>query len=111
MAQVPAKLIHIRGVVQGVGFRPFVSRLAVRLGLTGSVANLGAFVEVHLQGSPENMALFLTALQTEAPERASIREVEVRDITEEAAPAFEIVESGQRVSDILIPPDIATCPQ
>ena len=111
MAQVPAKLIHIRGVVQGVGFRPFVSRLAVRLGLTGSVANLGAFVEVHLQGSPENMALFLTALQTEAPERASIREVEVRDITEEAAPAFEIVESGQRVSDILIPPDIATCPK
>ena len=53
MALVPAKLIHIRGVVQGVGFRPFVSRLAVRLGLTGSVANLGAFVEVHLQGLPE----------------------------------------------------------
>ena len=72
MAQVPAKLIHIQGVVQGVGFRPFVSRLAVRLGLTGSVANLGAFVEVHLQGPPEKMEQFLDFLKVEAPERADI---------------------------------------
>lgn len=111
MALVPAKLIHIRGVVQGVGFRPFVSRLAVRLGLTGSVANLGAFVEVHLQGLPEKQEQFLDLLKTEVPDRATVSEVDVFDIQEEAATDFQIIESGRRVSDILLPPDIATCPK
>ncbi|MBQ4336355.1 MAG: acylphosphatase, partial [Lentisphaeria bacterium] len=111
MRPVPAKIIHIYGVVQGVGFRPFVSRLAARLGLTGSVANLGAFVEIHLQGTPENMERFLRLLPEEAPERAAIREIEVEDTAEEPVSTFEIVASAQHISDILIPPDIATCPR
>ncbi|MBQ7393409.1 MAG: carbamoyltransferase HypF [Lentisphaeria bacterium] len=111
MRPVPAKIIHIYGVVQGVGFRPFVSRLAARLGLTGSVANLGAFVEIHLQGTPENMERFLRLLPEEAPERAAIREIAVEDTAEEPVSTFEIVASAQHISDILIPPDIATCPR
>ena len=59
---VSTTVYRIYGVVQGVGFRPFVSRIAVRAGLTGSVANKGSYVEVHAQGGDEALKAFRDAL-------------------------------------------------
>ena len=72
-ASVSTTVFRIYGVVQGVGFRPFVSRIAVRAGLTGSVANKGSYVEVHAQGGEEALKGFRLALEHEAPARTAIR--------------------------------------
>lgn len=103
------KVIRIYGIVQGVGFRPFVSRIADRIGITGSVANKGSYVEVHAQSSQDQMEAFLTALKTEAPKRSSILKIDVHDVIEPKAVSFEIIESEKEEGDIFVSPDIATC--
>ena len=62
--------IRVRGVVQGVGFRPFVYRLAQDLGLTGWVLNGEGGVEIHVEGNSQNTADFLLRIKTEAPPAA-----------------------------------------
>ena len=59
---ISTTIYRIYGVVQGVGFRPLVSRIAVRAGLTGSVANKGSYVEVHAQGHEDALKDFRAAL-------------------------------------------------
>ena len=58
-AQSPyiSKVVRLYGIVQGVGFRPFVSRTALQYGITGSVANKGSYVEVHCAGTAEQLEL------------------------------------------------------
>ena len=107
---VPAKRIRIFGIVQGVGFRPFVSRAASRLGLRGSVSNRGSYVEVHVQGTEEAEAEFLSVLEKEAPERSTILRLEVKETREPEASAFVITESEHEQGSIFVSPDIATCP-
>ena len=62
----------IFGIVQGVGFRPFVSRTANALGITGDVCNKGSYVEVRAQGTKDALQDFRKKLETEPPERAVI---------------------------------------
>ena len=107
---VSAKRIRIYGIVQGVGFRPFVSRAAVRLGLRGSVSNRGSYVEVHLQGPERAEAEFLSVLERESPERSTILRIEEKEIQEPAASGFIIAESEYEQGSIFVSPDIATCP-
>lgn len=107
---VPAKRIRLYGIVQGVGFRPFVSRAASRLGLRGSVSNRGSYVEVHIQGSEEAEKEFLSVLEREAPERATILRIEVKETREPEASGFVIAESEHERGSIFVSPDIATCP-
>jgi hydrogenase maturation protein HypF len=64
--------IEIEGLVQGVGFRPFVVQLATRLGVTGTVLNNGRGVVIAAQGDPATLDLFLAALQMESPPLARI---------------------------------------
>ena len=102
--------IKVYGIVQGVGFRPFVSRLADRLGLSGSVCNKGPYVEIIAQGPDEALHSFLQALEAEAPERSSILKVDVHP--EPDAPSFEgfaIIESAKERGAIFVSPDIAIC--
>ena len=106
---VSTTVFRIYGVVQGVGFRPFVSRIAVRAGLTGSVANKGSYVEIHAQGDPEAMKDFRAALEREAPPRSAILKIDSRVRTEPPYPAFEIIKSEHETGDIFVSPDIATC--
>ena len=106
---VSTTVYRIYGVVQGVGFRPFVSRIAVRAGLTGSVANKGSYVEVHAQGGEEALKAFRAALEHEAPPRSAILKIDSRVRTEPAYPTFEIIESEHETGDIFVSPDIATC--
>ena len=68
--------LRVTGVVQGVGFRPFVHRLATRRGLAGWVRNDGAYVEIAVEGEADAVASFVRALRAEAPPLARIDAVE-----------------------------------
>jgi len=110
MAVRSRKAIQIRGTVQGVGFRPFVLRLANRLDISGFVRNTEAGVEIEAEGLAVDV--FLAKLRTEAPVLARIAEIDISDRELLHETAFEIRESGFRVGDFaLVPPDIATCPE
>ena len=109
--------MSVRGVVQGVGFRPFVYSLAARYGLRGWVLNTSAGVEVLAEGSPEAVAGFAEALPAEAPPRSHIAACRVREV-EPGIPAdgpaagdtFVILESRTDPGAYqLVSPDIATC--
>ena len=68
----------MKGIVQGVGFRPFVYNLASGLGLNGTVRNTSQGVEIVLEGQPGVIELFTNALQTQPPPLARIDSVEVQ---------------------------------
>ncbi|HUM85369.1 MAG TPA: acylphosphatase, partial [Lachnospiraceae bacterium] len=59
--------IRAYGIVQGIGFRPFVSRTAVKYGIRGDVCNKGSYVEIHAEGGEEALASFRRALTEDAP--------------------------------------------
>ena len=100
--------ILTQGIVQGVGFRPYVYRLASELDLKGYVRNLGNVVEIIVEG--ENTDLFVDRLPKELPPIAKINSMEVESIDENNYSDFEIIESGDSYSGIsVIPPDIAIC--
>ena len=102
--------IQIYGIVQGVGFRPFVARLATRLGIAGDVANKGSFVEIHAQAPKEALDAFCDALPKEAPPRSTILRILRHEIPLFATDsAFRIIESEAERGDIFVSPDIATC--
>lgn len=106
----PARRILVSGVVQGVGFRPFIHRLAGRLGLAGWVQNTAAGVEIHIEG-PSAAALdgFLRALRTEAPPLAVIEEAAVRPVRGEGLTGFEVRASRGGEAFVFISPDISVC--
>lgn len=103
--------IEVHGIVQGVGFRPFVHRLATAIGIRGQVRNAGGHVVISASGPPARLEEFVAGLRRLRPEAASVRDVIVtRGTTGKTATGFEIVESeavpgGPRE----IPPDLATC--
>jgi len=111
-----SKAISVRGVVQGVGFRPFVYRLAHDHGLTGWVLNHSGGVEIEVEGPAAALAAFVRDLEAKAPPLARIEGIEVSDVPPSGYTAFEIrhsvAEAGDRKGRFyqLISPDIATCP-
>jgi hydrogenase maturation protein HypF len=114
MAAALRKSIRIRGTVQGVGFRPFVSNLANRLGIKGFVRNTEAGVEIEAESDSGGgqMETFLAELRSGAPPLAGIAEFEISDLEPRHDHGFEIRESAPRLGDFaLVPPDIATCSQ
>ena len=106
------RLIRIYGIVQGVGFRPFVSRLADRYGISGSVCNKGSYVEIIARADESVIGDFVHAIEAEAPERSAIVKVKVMDdpLDIEAQSGFEIALSKHEDGQIFVSPDIATCP-
>ena len=103
-----ALMILTQGIVQGVGFRPYVYRLASDLNLKGHVRNLGNVVEIIIEG--ENTEDFVKRLPEELPPIAKIDSMEVREIKAENHTDFKIIESGDTYSGVsVIPPDIAIC--
>ena len=103
--------VTVTGIVQGVGFRPFVYRIAVRRGLAGHVRNLGdAGVEIEVEGPREALEYFLRALEEEAPPLAEISGIAVREIPPNGDTGFRILKSAEgKGAGGTIPPDIATC--
>lgn len=99
-------LITVRGVVQGVGFRPFVYAEAVRLGLSGSVKNLGSEVEIRVTG--DRIDELIESLR-HGPPLARIDTVAVRSLDGPVPDGFSILASEEGARTGLIPPDVATC--
>jgi hydrogenase maturation protein HypF len=104
--------IRVRGVVQGVGFRPFVYRLAQANMLTGWVINGNHGVEIHLEGVEEDLATFVREIKTKPPSAACIAEIEVESAPWEGLSDFTIRDSEQldRPS-VRISPDLPVCDQ
>jgi hydrogenase maturation protein HypF len=104
------KQISVRGVVQGVGFRPFVYRLAHDHGLTGWVLNHSGGVDIEVEGAPPALDAFVRDLTALAPPLARIVAVDVTDAPPNGYTRFEIRHSvAEEGRYQLISPDIATC--
>ena len=109
-APVCRRRVRVRGVVQGVGFRPFAYGLATRMGLDGWVGNDGAGVLAEVEGDRAALDAFVTGLSRQAPAPAIVQAVEAIDVPPIGRPGFSIVagarEAGTRT---LVAPDAATC--
>ena len=86
-------VIGVRGIVQGVGFRPFVYRLAHRYRLNGWVRNTSGKVEIEVEGGESAIRNFLQALKTQAPSMARIEQIEANFTAPEGYTDFRIRES------------------
>ncbi|MGD0539144.1 MAG: carbamoyltransferase HypF [Verrucomicrobiota bacterium] len=103
--------VVIRGAVQGVGFRPFVFRLALELGLTGWVANSNQGVIAEVEGSPAGVDEFILRLERDRPPHSYIQGLEASQLDPLGYTEFEIrFSSGTGELTALVLPDIATCP-
>ncbi|HXZ56179.1 MAG TPA: carbamoyltransferase HypF [Gaiellaceae bacterium] len=108
-AVVTRRRFRVRGVVQGVGFRPFVHRLARRHGLGGFVLNDGEGVVVEAEGGEAALAAFAEGLRTEAPGLARVDSVTAEPLEPAGESSFRVVASVPTGATALIPPDVATC--
>ncbi|MBQ8921886.1 MAG: carbamoyltransferase HypF [Oscillospiraceae bacterium] len=103
---------HVYGIVQGVGFRPFTAVTAERLGITGTVANKGSYVEIIAEGTPQQLAAFADTIRDHPPERATVLSLDSAEYTEDSGKdfsRFSIIESEKEYGRIFVSPDIATC--
>ena len=101
--------IRVKGLVQGVGFRPAVYRLAVARGLNGYVCNDGSGLRMGISGEPARIDDFVRALLREAPPLARIDGLERRVIATLPMARFRIVESGAGPARVGVTPDAASC--
>ena len=103
--------LRVRGVVQGVGFRPFVHRLAHNHGISGFVLNDVDGVVVEAEGEPGRLAAFVSAITAEAPPLARVAGIDAIACTPRFDPGFAIVlsEEGGLARTTLVAPDAATC--
>jgi hydrogenase maturation protein HypF len=101
--------IRVRGQVQGVGFRPFVYRLAHELGLAGWVRNDAEGVEIEAQGAKEAVDALIARLQSEAPPLARVSALEAREVPLSDARGFVIEESLGGAANTAVTPDTAVC--
>ncbi len=100
----------VLGLVQGVGFRPFVHRLATKLALVGDVRNAAGRVEINVEGEPDQLDAFGRALRDEAPPASRVEHVSQRIASPTDARDFRIRESDDDASaDVFVLPDLATC--
>ncbi|MBD1545476.1 carbamoyltransferase HypF [Roseibium aggregatum] len=110
-AERTGRRIRIKGLVQGVGFRPHVWRLATDHGISGSVRNDGEGVEIDAWAEADRLDRFLAAIRSEAPPLARIDSISFKDLSEPSpGTAFEIVKSVDGTVSTGIVPDAATCP-
>ncbi len=103
--------IHVKGIVQGVGFRPFVYNLAVQLGLVGWVRNTSAGVEIEINGSEAAVSRFLLTLQSNPPTLARIDRLDSHPSMPNGYTSFMIFESQAQPGEFIpVSPDVSICP-
>jgi hydrogenase maturation protein HypF len=109
--KVVRRALRVTGVVQGVGYRPFVHATATSLGLAGLVGNDPAGVFVEVEGPPADVDTFVARLSTSSPALASVESVLVHDLDVRNEAGFAIVASRDGDADVvaLVPPDTASC--
>jgi hydrogenase maturation protein HypF len=102
--------VQVKGVVQGVGFRPFVYKLAQALELTGYVYNSSSGVTIEIEGGESAIDEFLGKLRTEPPQLAEITEINVSEMDAQGGTSFSILRSREEVGAFaLVSPDAGTC--
>lgn len=107
---ISRKRLRITGVVQGVGFRPFVYRLAKTHQLAGWVCNTSTCVEIEVEGPRHSLEEFVRQLSAQAPDLARVAAVVAHDAEPQGRPGFVILESRHRAdTEALIPADVSTC--
>lgn len=104
------KKITIKGVVQGVGFRPFIFRHAAKHQIKGWIINTSSGVEMEIEGTINNIERFISTLEAEAPPISQIESILIEDGEFKGFESFEIRESRKDFGYQLISPDIALCP-
>jgi hydrogenase maturation protein HypF len=110
MLQPVRKQIRVRGIVQGVGFRPFVFNLAQRLQLAGYVLNSSAGVLAELEGDPTQIESFLRELRENPPPLAQIEDISVENLDPAGYASFSIRESVDVPGQLApVSPDVSTC--
>lgn len=102
--------IAVRGIVQGIGFRPFVHRLASAIGLAGSVRNTSSGVEIDIEGERGRLQSFLRRLERERPPAARIEAIVCREVPASGAKGFVIRPSAIKRGFTQLAPDLALCP-
>ena len=104
-----AYTIHVTGIVQGIGFRPFVSKLAHELELVGTVRNDTSGVEIHIQGADEDCQMFVDRLQTDLPVHGRIDTLQIEPIELQSLDSFTIILSEGVKGNAFIGADMAPC--
>lgn len=106
-----ARKITLWGIVQGVGFRPFVAKLADRMGVLGEVRNTGGLVEIWVTDTPARIEAFLSALLEKKPAPAEIVHIKQEDAPFRLFDSFAILDSGEGDDEAaIIPADLSICP-
>ena len=102
--------LKITGLVQGVGFRPFIYRLAHELGVTGNVRNQTDGVRIHVEGASTAVEAFVAGIRSRAPVAAAVDEIEATEVAATGTERFVIVKSAD-FSDLVtrISPDLPVC--
>ena len=104
------RAITVRGIVQGVGFRPYVYALARGHGLSGTVRNDAEGVRIEVEGAPEKLARFVRALEEDPPPLAMVESVDWQPLATLGGREFRIEESREGLRrQTLLSPDVATC--
>ncbi|UCG91574.1 MAG: acylphosphatase [candidate division WOR-3 bacterium] len=103
------KRIKVKGIVQGVGFRPFVYRLAKDLGLSGYVRNTTDGVDIEVEGQKQGIVQFMNRLKNEKPRASRVDTMSVVELAPNGYKKFTIKESKIAKGFTQISPDIATC--
>ena len=109
VGSIERRRFRARGVVQGVGFRPFVHRLASELELGGYVLNDGDGVVIEAEGPTEALDAFHESLLAAAPPLARVDELAVERVAAGGERIFTILASREASGSALVPPDVATC--
>jgi hydrogenase maturation protein HypF len=103
-------LIEVAGIVQGVGFRPYIFRLADRLRLSGFVNNNSDGVSIEIEGNEDSIQKFIATLKFQPPPLSQVIRIDVREISKKDETQFQILQSEAfQQRNTLISPDISTC--
>lgn len=107
--KIITKKIKVFGIVQGVGFRPLVYRIAKKYKMNGTVQNVGGFVEITVQSTEDEINYFLRALKEEQCGGCEITKMEATSVKEENFCDFKIINSKDNDEISIIPPDLPVC--
>ncbi|MGQ9596372.1 MAG: carbamoyltransferase HypF [Thermoproteota archaeon] len=106
---IVAYRITINGIVQGVGMRPFIWKIATSMGLGGMVLNAGSGVVIEVEGRLDNCLSFIERLKHEKPPRAVIKSLSYNEITPKGYVDFRVERTVSEEIETLCPPDVALC--
>ena len=108
--ELEAKKLEISGIVQGVGFRPFVYQLAIQCGVNGEVLNTASGVTILVEGDKKGIETFCSCVEKQSPPLARITHIDVQAATVTGVSGFSIVPSrGDARRTTLISPDVSVC--